>query len=120
MKKLLSVLMIAVLLCGALTVGVAAKPKGPTSLDSFPAFLKLIVPSLDSLTDSQVQLAVKAAKLMNYDLAKLFTTEPIASNLPISAKKILHRNGVVKYPLYQRSVIWYSVCKYLFFGWIWM
>ena len=120
MKKLLSIFLIAVLLCGGLTIAAEAKSASPSAIDSFPAFLKLLVPSLEKMTDEQIQMAIKAAKLMNYDLAKIFTTEPIASNLPISAKKILHRNGIVKYPLCERSVIWHYTCKYLFFGWIWM
>ena len=123
MKKLLSILLAALLLGGVMTVGLsaAAAPALPTSFASNPLTDFINKYDLKNLTSQQLDLLINilnGLKLIGFDYTKVL--DAVDDNLPISAKAALHKAGLKSYPIWERNLFANIIFKYLFFGWIWM
>jgi len=127
MKKFLSILLIALLLCGV--VGVAAGAAAP-ALPKAAAIALPGIPSLDSIlknfnlasmTDAQLSSFIKilsGLKSLGVDLSSYLA--PIAKGLPIPVKAALQQAGLMQFPIWERSYFFNFIFKWLLFGWIWM
>jgi len=124
MKKLLSILLTAMLLCGILGVGmsVSAAPAQPQAVNPLAPLIEFIAQNnLSSLTDAQVNILIgilRLLKALNVDYSSLL--ESVDSLLPFSVKAALHDAGLMSYPIWERDMLMYFVFRYLLFGWLWM
>jgi len=121
MKKILSILLAALLLGGVMSVGLsaAAAPATQAVDDQLVKFLGSA--DLKNLTKDQMNLLVEILgylKLLGFDYTKLL--DAVKDQLPIAAKAALHKAGLMSYPVWERNVFVNLIFKYLLFGWIWM
>ncbi|MDR0532266.1 MAG: hypothetical protein LBG83_09435 [Oscillospiraceae bacterium] len=146
MKRVISVILAMLLLCGASAAGAQAA-SASSNLDSFvDDYVKQINKVIGALTDTSAKNPVNNQKnvekaLKGFDLSSL-TDEQLETvvglltklqgfgvnvetylkgmNLPIPVKAALHKANLVKYPIWERSSFWNFIFKWLLFGWIWM
>ena len=136
MKKLLSVLLAALMLCTglAMTFGVTASAAPAQKVDAsasafdwiFDTALKLFK-GLDPSTMTEKEQENLIEKLSNIPglkgnelIGKLLKDLDKQYGLPITFKNLLHKHGIYSFPFYERSVIWNFIFKWLLFGWFWM
>lgn len=125
MKKIISVLLITLLLCGGVSVAASAAPAlslPKASALAIPKLEDLLKPfDLSNLSETQLKLLIgtlAALKKLGVDLAKYL--EPVTKNLPIPVKAALHEAGLVEFPIWERSYVFNFIFKWLLFGWLWM
>jgi len=123
MKKLLSILLAAMLLCGIAGMGVSAAPAQPQATNPLLAPLIEFIAKYDlgSLSDLQVTALIgilRTLKALNIDYTGLLAT--VDHLLPFSVKAALHDAGLMDYPIWERDMLMYFVFRYLLFGWLWM
>jgi len=120
MKKLLSILLAALLLCGVVGLGLtAAAAPAPDLLKPLSNFLGSY--DLENLTDAQLNILIKildTLKKAGVNYRPLL--DAVSGYLPFRVKAALHDAGLMSYPIWERDFMWYLVFKYLLFGWIWM
>lgn len=122
MKKLLSILLACLVLCGTMGAAMtasAAQTQSILSGDALSLFLKGI--DIAKLNAKQIEALVAAANLakgFGIDIAAILA--PFEDKLPFAAKAALHEAGLKQYPVWERSAFMNFVFKYLLFGWIWM
>jgi len=122
MKKLLSILLAVLMLGGVMTVAASAAPGKATSLAS-ASELKSLLKSLDLKSLSQQELKritgyLEILKAIGIDYSAIL--ESVRDELPISVKAALHKAGLAKYPIWERSAFFNFFFKVFLFGWIWM
>jgi len=123
MKKLLSILLAALLLCGVMGVAsnAAAASVPNLSLLTKPLTDFLGQYDLANLTEAQVNILIgilNTLKKAGVNYKPLI--EAIDGYLPFAVKAALHDAGLMSYPIWERDFMMYLVFKYLLFGWIWM
>ena len=124
MKKLLSILLVALLLCGVMGVGlsVSAAPAAPQAINPLLPLIEFIAQNnLQDLNEAQTKLLIEILKLLktlNIDYSGLLAS--VDSLLPMSVKAALHEAGLANYPIWERDMMWYLIFRYLLFGWYWM
>ena len=137
MKKLLSILLAALMLCSglAMTFGVTASAAPAQKIEAsaanpfdsiFNAIAKTISGfDLENLSKTQETIIVTALEF----LKKTASSDTVgtalkeidkAYGLPITFKNLLHKNGIYSFPFYERSVFWNFIFKWLLLGFIWM
>jgi len=134
MKKLLSILLAALMLCSglAMTIGVTATA-APAQTDAAANFDGLFNTVLNlfkgiDISEMSEKQQESVIKLLNWipDLkgnplvGKILKDIDKQYNLPITFKNLLHKNGIYSFPFYERSVFWNFIFKWLLFGWFWM
>ena len=136
-KKAISILLVAVLLCGGLAIaGTAAAPAPAQSRNiTIPAppavgnnvmlqqlvnlFLTII--GAGQMTDIQARVLIGLLQGLNrlgVDYSEIL--EWATPLLPMSVRNMLHDEGLAHFPIWQRSLFWNMVFYWLLFGWIWM
>ena len=134
MKRLLSILLAALILCtglamtfGATASAAPAKQADAASYDSLFQTIKNYVSGVDleNLSDFQEKLIVGVLEALqkadtNDFIGKALKEIDKQYNLPVTFKKLLHDHGIYSFPFYERSVFWNFIFKYLFLGFIWM
>jgi len=123
MKKLLSILLAALLLCGVMGAGLSAvaAPAPDLSLLTKPLSDFLGSYDLENLTEAQLNILIKildTLKKAGINYAPLL--EAVDEYLPFTVKAALHDAGLMSYPIWERDFMMYLVFKYLLFGWLWM
>jgi len=130
MKRCLCALLAALTLLGAFGVAASAAPAAAKSSTS--ALDKMINDSVRNVT-AEIEKLLKMENVTEKDLKPLIDMLSIGSmfgidfgkylknfDIPIPVKAMLHKAGVMKFPIYERSYVWNFIFKYLLFGWIWM
>ena len=136
MKKLLSILLAALMLCSglAMTFGVTASAAPAQKTDASATALDKLFQSiantisgynLEDLSETQESIIVRGLKLLkladtNDAIGKALKAIDKQYSLPITFKNLLHKNGIYSFPFYERSVFWNFIFKWLLFGWFWM
>ncbi len=126
-KKILSIFLAALLLCGAVSVGVSAAASTAKSYASQEGILETALRSFiknvdwGKITETQTTWLIKTLTTMktlgiNYDSI----LETVSPYLPMSVKAALHDAGLAEYPIWERDMLMYFVFRYLLFGWVWM
>ena len=64
------------------------------------------------------ETALEGLKLIGFDYTAILKS--VDGSLPIAVKAALHKAGLMNYPIWERSLFWNLVFKYLLFGWVWM
>jgi len=123
MKKLLSILLACLLLCGVMGVGLsaAAAPAPATAALLKPLSDFLGQYDLENLTDAQLGILIKileTLKKANINYKPLL--DAVDDYLPFAVKAALHDAGLMSYPIWERDFMMYLVFRYLLFGWVWM
>jgi len=121
MKRILCILLAAMTLMGVAGVAASAAPvQGANAMDIlFQNLLNALLNiDLENLTKQQLDGLVSLFN--NYKNIPGFSSFVRRLDLPISVKAALHRAGIVKFPIYERSLLWNFIFKYFLFGWIWM
>ena len=124
MKKLVSILLTALLLCGALGAGLsAAAAPAPVAVSPLlkPLVDFLAQYDLQKLTDAQINILIgilNTLKRLGVDYTGVL--EAVDDLLPMSVKAALHDAGLMSYPIWERNFLAYLIFKYLLFGWLWM
>ena len=76
---------------------------------------------LSDLSDAQITVLIgilTTLKSLGIDYKPVLAS--IDQYLPFSTKAALHDAGLMNYPIWERSAMWYFVFRYLLFGWLWM
>ena len=127
MKKFLSILLIALLLCGGVSVGLSAAAAPVMQASSLlDPLLKFIDGNdLASLTEKQLDalmLILKGLKALNIDYAEILklADDTLPNGLPITVKAALHKAGLMNYPIWERDLFFNFIFKWFLFGWAWM
>jgi len=133
MKKLLSILLAALLLCSglAMTFGVtAAAAKTDAAAIDFDGIFNSALNLLKgfdpaNMTEKQQKSLIESLNNLpglkgNEAVGKLLRDLDKQYKLPITFKNLLHKNGIYSFPFYERSVFWNFIFKWLLFGWFWM
>ncbi|MDR2687190.1 MAG: hypothetical protein LBB75_05510 [Oscillospiraceae bacterium] len=121
MKKLLSIFLSALLLCGVMGAGLTAAAAPDLSLLQKPLTEFLGQYDLENLTEAQVGIFIKileTLKKAGVDYVPLL--EAADGYLPFTVKAALHDAGLMSYPIWERDAMMYLVFRYLLFGWVWM
>ena len=122
MKKLLSILLAVLMLGGAMMVASSAAPGKEVSgaaTDSLANFLRN--KDLKNLSKTDINLLVallEGLQFLGIDYKTLLNS--VSGQLPIAVKAALHKAGLMKYPIWERSVFFNLIFKIFLFGWIWM
>jgi len=120
MKRILSILLAALLLGGVMSAGFTAA--AAPALSAASDLKALLDNGGANITDAQLQTlikildALKRTNLFNYQ----GILKDYGKNLPIAAKATLHKLGLMNYPIWERDIFFNLIFKYLLFGWIWM
>ena len=136
MKKLLSILLAALMLCSglAITTGVTATAapaqKTEASASSFDNLFNTVLNlfkgiNISEMTEKQQESVINLLNWIpdlkgNPLIGDILKSIDKQYNLPITFKNLLHKNGIYSFPFYERSVFWNFIFKWLLFGWIWM
>ena len=128
MKKIISVLLAALLLCGGISVAASAAPAAalepqaitlPGGTAGIPNFLWNL--NFANLNDVQLLLLIntlKGLKAAGVDYSGFL--ESVRSVLPIGVKAELHKQGLASYPVWERNSFANFIFKWLLFGFVWM
>ena len=122
MKKLLSILLAALLLGGVMTVGlsaVAAPAVPQAATDSLVNFLA--GKNLKNLSAQEINLLkalLEGLKFLGVDYTAVL--KQYNKQLPVAVKSALHSAGLMKYPIWERNLFFNFIFKYLLLGFIWM
>ena len=125
MKKLVSVLLVALLLCAGLgLVGASAAEPAPAIVNS--TWQNMATAALNSLLGSSLGDAAIGAFIttlqtlqnLGFDVSGFL--EAVDDVLPMSVKAALHDAGIKSYPIWERDMLFYLIFRYLLFGWYWM
>jgi len=126
MKKFLSVLLIAVLLCGVGLVGANANAAPALVETQSSALQNIAMAALNTLLNSSMgDIAIQAfvnsmGGLQNLGFNVAGFLEAVDDLLPMAVKAALHDAGVASYPIWERDMLFYLIFRYLLFGWLWM
>jgi hypothetical protein len=119
MKKILSILLAAILLGSVMTVGFTATAATVSVTGNLENFLA--GKTLENLTAQELNLLkalLEGLKLLGIDYTAVL--KKYDSQLPVAVKAALHDAGLMSYPIWERSVFFNFIFKYLLLGWLWM
>ena len=137
MKKMVSALLVALLLCGLGLVGASATlylpqamPLNSVILPSMEWEIADHVAQLEALLlefkDGQVtgtRLLRVAQQLIIMDMHGIDysgTFEWARSFLPMNVKAALHDAGLASFPIWERDPLMHFIFYWILFGWLWM
>jgi len=131
MKKIISILLVVMLLCGSLGVAGASAATPPVQAQAVTtqsrnamqnlanaALTTLLNSSMGDLAITAFVNAMKSLQNRGFDVESFL--DSVDHRLPMPVKAALHDAGVKSYPIWERDMMFYLIFRYLLFGWFWM
>jgi len=134
MKKLLSILLVMTLLFGFGAVAASANtinlppppalpPMGPAAMIAWNGLLSMMRVTgqtfgFADFPGDMFMASIRTLHNMGVDVEPL--VDWASDLIPMDVRRQLHNEGIVSFPVWERSIICHLVFRYLLFGFIWM